>query len=80
MAGKLNYCDKMLTYKYDGEAVNHVVVNNADDNAVVHAQEDMAIPDYYVLEEEPQVRVRKNSKLSNLRNMCRKETSCDTFM
>ena len=40
----------------------------------------MAIADDYVFEEEPQVRVSKTSKLSNLRNMCRKETSYETLM
>ena len=52
--------------------MNYVVVKNAEENVVVHAEEDMAIADDYVFEEEPQVRVSKTSKLSNLRNMCRK--------
>ena len=68
-----------LINKYDGESVNRVVVNNAEDNGVVHEEEDMVIADDYVFEEEPQVLLRKTSKLSKLRNMCKKETSYETF-
>ena len=48
----------MLTDKYDWEAVDRVIVNNDEDNVVVHTKEDMVIADDYVFEKEPEVLVR----------------------
>ena len=54
VAEKLNYCDKMLASNHDREAVNRVLVHNAEengvDNIVVHVEEYMAIADDYVFD------------------------------
>ena len=77
----------MLTYHYNRELVNCIVVNNSDEidvRNVAHAKDDVLnsdehdLPDYYDSAddlEEPRLPVRKTYRLvdSRLRNVCRKE-------
>ena len=93
VAGKYDYCDKLLTHHYDRELVNCIVVNNSDEidvRNVAHAKDDVEnsdehdLPDYYDSADdlyEPRLPVRKTYRLveSRLKNMCRKETSYETF-